>query len=233
MKRLTYLQAAEKGCFVYCYMRSNFAAGPYYVGIASDKTRPIHKNHNATPPSERERIRVMRSSLTWDQAIQWEKLYIKHYGRKDLGTGILRNLTDGGEGALGVVPSTETRKRMSAAQAGRKHTAETRAKMSAAQKGRVVSEESRQLMSEQRKGRPSSRKGKPSSPAAVAAMIRTQSMPSALKLQVDVDWYSALPKLEKIRARRASKARNIYGNELVEYMKTRHVGEFGGRPKKQ
>ena len=233
MKHTTYLQAAETGCYVYCYMRSDFARGPYYVGIASDSTRPIHKNHNATPPAERDRIRVMRSGLTWDEAVLWEKRYIKHFGRKDLGTGILRNLTDGGEGALGVKPSAETRALMAKAHTGRKHSAETRKRMSAAQKGRVVSQETRERLSSARKGKPNGQKGTRKNPVSVTAMIRTQSMPSALKLKVDVDWYASLPKLEKIRARRASKARNIFGDELVEYMKTRHDGEGGGRPKKQ
>ena len=38
---------------------------------------------------------------------------IRRYGRKDNETGILRNLTDGGEGAPGVIRSEENRKKIS------------------------------------------------------------------------------------------------------------------------
>jgi hypothetical protein len=36
-----------------------------------------------------------------------EKYYIRKYGRRDLGTGCLVNLTDGGEGVSGLVCSTK------------------------------------------------------------------------------------------------------------------------------
>ncbi len=52
------------------------------------------------------------------------------YGR--LSGWNLTNLTDGGEGAIGVVRSPETRKRLSSALTGRKASAETCANMSAA-----------------------------------------------------------------------------------------------------
>jgi hypothetical protein len=41
-------------------------------------------------------------------------------GRKDLGTGILRNLTEGGDGASGHIKSEETRKKISESQMGEK-----------------------------------------------------------------------------------------------------------------
>lgn len=47
-----------------------------------------------------------------------EKELILHYGRRDIGTGILTNHTDGGGGLSGWVPTEETRKKMSAAKIG-------------------------------------------------------------------------------------------------------------------
>lgn len=231
-KQITRQEAAALGCYVYCYLRSGEAKTPYYVGIASTSTRPIDKRHSVPVPAEEARIRIMRSGLTWEQAGAWEQYFIARFGRKDNNTGILRNLTDGGDGALGVVPSEETRQKMASSQKGRKHSQETKAKMRQAAEGRAHSEETRKLFSEQRKGRPSKSKGVPKSKSSTQSMIRTQSAPSAAKLKVSVDWYAALPKLEKIRARRASKQRGIFGQDLVVYMQTRHDGEGKGRPKK-
>lgn len=45
---------------------------------------------------------------------------IKKYGRRDIGTGILCNHTDGGEGIVGQVIGLETRKKMSEAKMGNK-----------------------------------------------------------------------------------------------------------------
>jgi hypothetical protein len=77
-------------------------------------------------------------------------------GRKDLGTGILRNLTDGGEGStnrLGLKHTPEARAKMSRAHKGKKFSLEHRRKMSEAQKGRTFSAESKRKMSESAKKR--------------------------------------------------------------------------------
>ena len=43
-------------------------------------------------------------------------------GRKDLGTGVLRNRTNGGEGSSGAVVGAETKKKISKANSGKTHT---------------------------------------------------------------------------------------------------------------
>ena len=120
---------AAKGAFVYCYLRAD--GTPYYIGIADAGRwrRPFEKHNCSVPKQHPERVRVMRSSLTYDQAKAWEIRYIAHYGRRDLRTGILRNLTDGGEGVAN--PSAEARQKMAAAQTGRTASEEAKAKMRA------------------------------------------------------------------------------------------------------
>lgn len=43
------------------------------------------------------------------EAFYWEKFYIKLIGRRDLGTGCLTNLTDGGDGVTGCIISEESK----------------------------------------------------------------------------------------------------------------------------
>lgn len=108
-------ELASLGCFVYCYLRVD--GSPYYVGIAKLACRPLKRQKRDTkPPRDHARVRVMRHSLTWEEACSWECFYIQRYGRKDIGTGILRNKTNGGDGVLGVIPrplTSEERLRMS------------------------------------------------------------------------------------------------------------------------
>lgn len=128
---------AERGSFVYAYLRTD--GTPYYVAIASQYRRPLSRQRSVRTPADRRRIRILRSGLPWEQACLWEQRYIARWGRKDNGTGILRNLTDGGDGSPGSPkPKTaEWRASHSATLKGRKHTAEHRARQSAALKGKT------------------------------------------------------------------------------------------------
>lgn len=103
-----FTEIAERGQFIYAYL-SKRTLKPWYVGKASHAGRPIGK-HSFNPPRNRALIRVLRSGLTEEQANHWETFYIQHYGRRDDGTGILCNLTDGGEGTMGRIVDPETAK---------------------------------------------------------------------------------------------------------------------------
>lgn len=143
--------------YVYAYLRSvNSANGakysPYYIGkgsgsrILSNQGRPVNK------PRNKSLIVYIQEGLTEQEAFALESYCIDLYGRLDLGTGCLRNKSNGGEGASGVIKSEATRQKISRAHKGKVITAETRKKISKAGKGRKLSLAIREKMSERQKG---------------------------------------------------------------------------------
>lgn len=111
------------------------AGSPVYVGISKNEKRFNLLERNGLK-FEGCQIHKLAEDLTKDEAVAMEIELISEFGRIDLGTGILRNLTDGGDGAHNVVISSATKAKMSAAKKGKICTAETRSKISATQKGR-------------------------------------------------------------------------------------------------
>lgn len=139
---------ADRRFYVYAYFRKD--GTPYYVG--KGQGRRVDKGWgrcSKLPPKDRRKI--LMGGLTEPEAFEYEVALIHCLGRKDLGTGCLRNLTDGGDGASGAVVSPETRARLSAA--NRNPSPKTRAKISAAGKGRVFTPETRSRISAALKGR--------------------------------------------------------------------------------
>ena len=96
--------------YVYAYLRED--GSPYYIGKGKARRAWI-KTKNHYPPKDRSRIIICESGLTEIGALAIERRLIRWYGRKDNGTGILRNMTDGGEGTSGFIFSEETRKKLS------------------------------------------------------------------------------------------------------------------------
>lgn len=123
--------------YVYAFLRNKSSKvgpkySPYYIGKGSDR-RAFRDTTRVFPkPKDRSYIVFLQEGLTEDEAFNLEKYCIAFYGRIDLGTGILRNLTDGGEGASGVNPSQETRARIGNASRGRKFTQEHKDKLALA-----------------------------------------------------------------------------------------------------
>ena len=111
--------------YTYAYLREDNS--PYYIGMG--KGIRIHKQHlrgcqDIRPPRDR-RI-FLKVNLSHEEAIKHEIRMIALYGRKDNGTGILRNLTDGGEGSTGAFGE----KYASYGTLGKKMSPTTRKKMS-------------------------------------------------------------------------------------------------------
>jgi hypothetical protein len=139
--------------YTYAYLRED--GTPYYIG--KGKGYRVYDKHNRTspPPKDKSRIIFLKQNLTEEEAFKHEIYMIAVFGRKDLGTGILRNLTSGGDGCSGLVHTEEHRRKLSEANQGRVMSIENRQKLSELMKARERkphTEESKRKMSEQRKG---------------------------------------------------------------------------------
>ena len=134
--------------YTYAFLREDRT--PYYIG--KGKGNRIYKRckTDIKPPKDKSRTIFLKQNLTEEDAFKHEKYMIAVFGRKDLGTGILYNKTDGGEGPSN--PSTKTRKKMSDVKKGKPLSKEHKRKISEANKGKTLSEETRNKLSEANKG---------------------------------------------------------------------------------
>lgn len=162
------------GFYVYVYLREDLT--PYYVGKGNGVRAWIKHQGEVKPPKDKSHIVITHYDLTELWAFALERWYIKWYGRKNNNTGILRNKTDGGEGATGCTalkgrPKTaEHKKNLSMAKTGKKYPKiseakkgvamkeEHKLKISLATQGIPKSEETRARMSQASKGKPKIKK---------------------------------------------------------------------------
>ena len=152
--------------YVYAYLRED--GTPYYIGKGSgDRAWKKWGKKDIKPPRDSTRITIVENDLEETAAFDLERRLIAQYGRRDLGTGILHNKTDGGEGssghkqggwkwseesrarrrgagnpAYGKTTSDKQKKTIKQINAERVHSEESRRKRSEAMKGRFVGEKS-------------------------------------------------------------------------------------------
>jgi len=157
--------------YTYAYLRED--GTPYYIGKGK-RYRINEQNGKAAklPPIHR-RI-YLKTNLTEQEAFRHEIYMISVLGRKDLDTGILRNLTNGGEGNAGRVVDDDvrgkiregvnkwyqdnevknsTREKLRQNWLGRKHSEQSKQLMSKVAKGRKFSEEHKSNLSKALTGR--------------------------------------------------------------------------------
>jgi hypothetical protein len=95
--------------YTYAYLRED--GTPYYIGKGKGY-RAYKKGNRVFSPPPKNRIILLKQNITEEEAFKHEKYMIAVFGRKDLGTGILHNKTNGGDGVSGAkLPKTEEHKK--------------------------------------------------------------------------------------------------------------------------
>jgi hypothetical protein len=137
----------EQKYYVYEWLRKD--GTPYYIGKGTGFRAYCKRPYR---PLDKSRIRIIEDNMSEEDAFNLETELIAKYGRKDLGTGILKNKTEGGDGAS---HSPETRAKLSKAGKGKvpwnkglSAATDKRVKRNAeSKKGQVFSEEAKKNMS--------------------------------------------------------------------------------------
>lgn len=172
--------------YVYAYLDPRkpasygFECEPFYIGKGKQTTSRDKKHlweaRKTEGHSTNHRINRIRGiliddmepiilrlyeNLSHEDACSKEIELIATIGRKDLDSGPLLNLTNGGEGSAGRVYSDETRRKISESHAdfsgekhpswGMKRSKETRKRIGAASKGRTHSEETKKKIAKNTK----------------------------------------------------------------------------------
>jgi hypothetical protein len=137
---------------------------PFYIGIGNDKDyKRAHEKYACRRSKFWKKIadkteyivEILFDDIDFEFAKQKEIEFIKLYGRKNLGTGPLCNLTDGGDGLANIVFTEQHRKRLSESLKGKTHSIERRQKNREAKLKNPIffTEEIRRKISEANKGK--------------------------------------------------------------------------------
>src|SRR5690606_22799746 len=105
----------------YVYRHRKLDSGEvFYIGIGTFESHIPSNSHNyyrrANNTKQRSSfwkkvyrkhgryIEILKENISYEEAKELEILLIQEYGRRDLGTGCLVNLTDGGDGSINKTP---------------------------------------------------------------------------------------------------------------------------------
>lgn len=138
--------------YTYAYLRED--GSPYYIGKGNgNRAYSKHRKHIKVP--NKNRILILKNNLTEEDAFKHEIYMISVFGRKDLGDGILINLSDGGDGVSGYKHTGLSKYKMKTKALNRPPVSkETKEKISKTLKGRKkspLSEEQKKKISETKK----------------------------------------------------------------------------------
>lgn len=222
--------------YVYIYLRKSDLT-PYYVG--KGRRDRAYQTHTVKIPTDRSRIVFVAKGLTEIGSFALERRLILWYGRKDNNTGILRNLTDGGEGRSGY-----------------RHKQSSKDLIGNAHKGKIVQPSTRELLKSinianpqrggtKNKGKPSPFKGRKYTPEESQAhsirqtkrFSRTEERSKLLEL-AEKARQVILNKCPKLLVKDLTGQEKIYQSirtfALVISVKSRNishlVAKYNGRP---
>ena len=143
--------------YTYAYLREDRT--PYYIGKGQTRRAYQQNGKSCAVPKDKSRIIFLKQNLTEEEAFRHEIYMIAVFGRKDLGTGILHNRTDGGDGPSGVVRSQHTKDKLRKVNIGKTLSQETKDKIgkslsgeNSPNYGKIFSEETRNKISKSKLG---------------------------------------------------------------------------------
>jgi ribosomal protein S16 len=142
--------------YTYAYLRVDRT--PYYIGKGTGNRIYKSSGRPCGRPKDKSRIIFLKQNLTEEESFKHEKYMIAVFGRIDLGTGILYNKTDGGDGCSGRICREETRIKIGISNKGRTPSEKTRNLWKKQRTGRKASDETRRKMSNTKKGKKPSKK---------------------------------------------------------------------------
>lgn len=157
--------------YTYAYLRKDRT--PYYIGKGKRNRLYVKHQKGICVPKDRSNIILLKKNLTEQEAFKHEIYMISIFGRKDLGTGILRNKTNGGEGNSGTIFSQKRKENIRKSKLGKSTSLKGRTyeeiygkeylkqieKLKKSNTGKIHSEETKQKISNSKKGNPSWNKG--------------------------------------------------------------------------
>ena len=135
--------------YTYAYLRKDNR--PYYIGKGCGNRAYCKNRRYAATPKDKSRIIILKKNLTEAEAYKHERYIIAILGRKDLGTGMLYNLSDGGDGPMNF--SEDTRIKLVTSLTGRKRSEKECTSISKGLKGRTRSDKERAAISKGLTGR--------------------------------------------------------------------------------
>lgn len=215
----------------------------FYVGIGKNESRAYEKKGRKRNPHWHRvvekhgyTIEVTHRDISWEEACVIERFLI-NFWREFLGKESITNITNGGEGVLGLKMSSESKQKMREKKIGNKISSETKIKMSMAKKGIAHTEEAKLNMrkaqtDEVRKRKSEGLKGRPKSAEHIEKVrlrilgkkrsdefrqkCRERMLGKKLSEEIKDKIRAANPKKEKIIVERKSRGEALKGRVVSD-----------------